>query len=341
MRWLRCVAGMAVLLLLVAGAAIGQTPLTTLRVGLVASVSDAGFFIPIDKGYFADEGLTVEFVPFRSAADMVAPLGVGQIDIGGGAVSAGLFNALARGVDLRIVADKGTIIAGYSYEGLIIRRDLVESGRFKTLADLRGLRIGLAAKGISPHVDLGMFAERAKINVDDIEVVLIGFPDMVAALANKALDGALLIEPYRTQALEGKIGVEVESADKIYPNHQVAVVLYAPHMRREKVDLGRRFMVAYLRGVRDFNDAFVKKQPQKRRDVIGILAKYTPVKDLALYEKMVMPFLDPDGGVNRKSLRFDQEWYAQRGLVLTKANLSVVVDDRFVLHALGRLGKYR
>lgn len=341
MRWLRSLVGMAALLLLVAAAAIGQMPLTTVRIGVVASVSDAGFFIPIDQGYFAEERLAVEFIPFRSAADMVAPLGVGQIDIGGGAVSAGLFNALARGVDLRIVADKGTIPSGSSYEGLVIRRDLVESGRYKTLADLRGLRIGLAARGISPHVDLGMFADRGKINVDEIEIVVIAFPDMVVAMANKALDGALLIEPYRTLALEEKIGVEVETANKIYPNHQVAVVLYAPHMRREKVDVGRRFMVAYLRGVRDFNDAFVKKQPQKRREVIGILAKYTPVKQLGLYEKMVMPYLDPNGTVNRQSLRFDQEWYVQRGLIPTKANLSLVVDDRFVILALQRLGRYR
>jgi len=60
-----------------------------------------------------------------------------------------------------------------------------------------------------------------------------------------------------------------------------------------------------------------------------------------LYEKMVMPWLDPDGTVNRQSLRFDQEWYAQNGYVSTKVNLSLVVDDRFVLYALQRLGKYR
>ncbi len=340
MHWLRPATGI-VLLLLLAGTAIGQAPLTTLRVGVIASVSDAGFFIPVDKGYFAEEGLAVEFIPFRSASDMIAPLGVGQLDIGGGAVSAGLFNALARGVDIRIVADKATIRAGYSYEALIIRRDLVESGRFKTLADMRGLRFGLAARGIAPHVDLALFAKRANLTLDDFEVVLMTFPDMVVAMANKALDGALLIEPYKTQAIESNIGVLIETADKVYPDHQVAVVLYAPHMRREKVDLGRKFMVAYLRGVRDFNDAFVKKQPQKRREVIAILAKYTPVKDLGLYEKMVMPWLDPDGSVNRQSLRFEQEWYAEHGFVPKKANLSLVVDDRFVLYALQRLGRYR
>ncbi len=108
---------------------------------------------------------------------------------------------------------------------------------------------------------------------------------MVPAMANKALAGALLIEPFRTQALEQQIGVFIESADKVYPDHQVAVVLYAPHMRREKVELGRKFMVAYLQSVRDFNDAFVKKQPQKKREVIDALAKYTPVKKISRYTR--------------------------------------------------------
>src|SRR5437879_12334480 len=101
---------------------------------------------------------------------MIAPLGVGQLDVGGGAVSAGLFNAMARGVDLRIVADKGTIRTGQSYEALIIRRDLVESGRFKTLADLKGLRIGLGARGVSPHIDLDLIAQTVNLRPDDVEI---------------------------------------------------------------------------------------------------------------------------------------------------------------------------
>ena len=338
---MRVTGTLVVVLLVLTGTAAGQGPPAALKVGVVASVSDAGFFVPVEQGYFTEEGLAVEFVPFRSAADMIAPLGVGQIDIGGGAVSAGLFNALARGIDIRIVADKATIRPGQSYEALIIRKDLVDSGRFKTLADLKGLKIGLAARGISPHIDLALWAQRGGLSINDVAVTILAFPDMVPAMINKALDGALLIEPFRTQALEQGIGTLIESADKVYPDHQVAVVLYAPHMRREKVELGRRFMVAYLKGVRDFNDGFFKKKLSKRREVIAALAKHTPVKDLALYEKMVMPWLDPNGAVNRASLRFDQEWYVQNGFVQTKANLSLVVDDRFVIYALQKLGRYK
>ncbi len=342
MRWLRYVSCVAVVALLLAGAQMpGRSSQVSLRVGTVGSVSDAGFFVAQDKGYFAEEGLSVEFLPFGSAAQMIAPLGAGQLDIGGGAVSAGLFNAMARGIDLRIVADKATIRAGYGYEGLIIRRDLVESGRFRSLSDLRGLRIALPARGISPHIDLSMYATGGNVGLDEIEIVVMEFPDMPAAMANKAIDGAILLEPFITYATEKKIGVLIEGADKVYPDHQVAVVLYAPAMRREKVDLGRKFMLAYLRAVRDYNDAFVKKQTGKKREVISALTKFTPVKEPALYEKMVMPWLDPNGAVNRQSLRFDQEWYAQHGFVARKVNLSLVVDDRFVLYALEKLGRYR
>lgn len=330
----------AVALALVASAvpASGQA---VLRLGVVASVSDAGFFVAQEKRYFAEEGLTVEFIPFQTAALMVAPLGVGQLDAGGGAVSAGLFNALARGIDLRIVADKGTIRIGQSYEGLVIRKDLVDGGRYKGPGDLRGMRIGLPARGISPQITLWGFARLGNVNIEEVQIVVMPFPDMPAALANKAIDGAILIEPFKTQAVEDKVGVLVETADKVYPDHQVAVVLYSPSMRREKVDLGRKFMTAYLRAVRDYNDAFAKKQVQKRRDVIAAFAKHTPVKDPSLYDKMVMPYLDPNGAVNRVSLRFDQDWYAQNGFVAQKVNLSLVVDDRFVLHALEKLGRYQ
>ncbi|MGQ0550897.1 MAG: ABC transporter substrate-binding protein [Armatimonadota bacterium] len=332
------VGALALLLLVSVTPASGQA---VLRLGVVASVSDAGFFVAQEKRYFTEEGLSVEFVPFQTAALMVAPLGVGQLDAGGGAVSAGLFNALARGIDLRIVADKGSIRTGQSYEGLVIRKDLVDGGRYRGPADLRGLRIALPGRGISPQVTLALFARQGNLNMEDIQLVIMPFADMPVAMGNRAIDGAILIEPFKTLAVEEKIGVLVDTADKVYPDHQVAVVLYSPAMRREKVDLGRKFMMAYLKAVRDYNDAFGKKQAQKKRDVIAAFAKHTPVKDPSLYEKMVMPYLDPNGAVNRVSLRFDQDWYAQQGFVQQKVNLSLVVDDRFVLHAVEKLGRYQ
>src|SRR5438270_4366207 len=101
-RRIACLVLWAVLLL-ASGISVAQT---TVRVGITNVSTDVGFFIADKKGYFRDEGLNVVFTEFNSAAKMIAPLGTGQLDVGGGTVSAGLYNAVARKIDIKVVADK-------------------------------------------------------------------------------------------------------------------------------------------------------------------------------------------------------------------------------------------
>src|SRR2546430_13850798 len=81
-------------------------PAQTIAVGATSSTSDAPIYIADKQGYFRDEGLEVKVVNFRSAADMVAPLGAGQIEAGARSASARLYNAGARGIKIQNVADK-------------------------------------------------------------------------------------------------------------------------------------------------------------------------------------------------------------------------------------------
>ena len=69
-------------------------------------------YLGIEKGYFAEEGIAIEATRFDSSAQMVAPLGTGQLDVAGGSIGAGLFNAMARDVAFKIVADKGSLPRG-------------------------------------------------------------------------------------------------------------------------------------------------------------------------------------------------------------------------------------
>jgi ABC-type nitrate/sulfonate/bicarbonate transport system substrate-binding protein len=55
-----------------------------ITVGVTGTMSDAPIYIAAKKRYFSDEGLDVNVTTFRSAADMVAPLGTGQIEAGAG-----------------------------------------------------------------------------------------------------------------------------------------------------------------------------------------------------------------------------------------------------------------
>src|SRR5919109_1571912 len=105
-------------------------------VGTGGSAGDAPFYIAQEKGYFQQEGLTVDLIVLDSGAKVIAPLGTGELDVGSGALSVGFWNALVRGVKFRIVADRGHAEPGYLYQTVFMRKDLVDGGQFKTLKDL-------------------------------------------------------------------------------------------------------------------------------------------------------------------------------------------------------------
>ena len=99
------------------------------RIGISRTISDAGYYIADAKGLFREEGLEVSIIGFNSAAQMIAPLGTGDLEVGGGTVSAGFYNAVGRGILMKIVADQASIKPGYGYSSLMVRRDHVDSGR--------------------------------------------------------------------------------------------------------------------------------------------------------------------------------------------------------------------
>src|SRR5277367_4810148 len=122
-----------------------------LTVGTIGASSDAPFFIADAKGYFAEQGLKVKFVRFDSAAKAIPSLGSGEVDVGSGATSAGLYNAVKRGIAIKIVSDKARNAKGYGFEAVMVRKDLFDSGKVTSLKDFKGLKVAMSANGNSEN----------------------------------------------------------------------------------------------------------------------------------------------------------------------------------------------
>lgn len=309
----------------------------TLKIGQVGGISDAAIYLGDAKGFFAEQGITLESLPFPSAAQMVTPLGTGELPVGGGASGAGLFNAIDRGIGLKIVADKGNLNPGFGFEATVIRSDLAD--KIKGPADLRGRTIAVSARDITPEVTLDTYLRKAGLTINDVNVVVLPHADMLNALKNGSIDAGLPIEPHVARILEAGVGKILTRDDAVTPGHQTAVILYSQKLAENR-ELGVRFLVAYVKGARFYNDAFVRKDPQKRKEAIDILAKATKL-DAALFEKMVMPGLDPNGNVNLDSLRDIQEWFVRKGSQKTFVDLKKAVDLSFVMEAVQQLGAYK
>jgi len=317
------------------------TGVETVKVGIANTSADVGFFIARDKGYFREEGLDVQFIPFASAALMIAPLGTGQIDVGSGTVSAGLYNAVLRGVKLRVVADKGSMQPGYDYSTLLVRKDLVVSGRFKSLADLKGMTVAVTAKGAGSESALNEALKKGGLTIHDVNVVYLGFPEDLPALENKRIDACITDEPTLTQAIDAGVAVRA-SKSPIYPGQQNAVVLYSEEFASNR-DVAERFMIAYVRALRFYNGALAdgKLAGPNANEVVSILTKDTKLKDAALYRRITPNGANPDGSVQEAAMRNDLAYFKSQGYVTGKINVPDVVDESFVKMAVAKLGPYK
>jgi NitT/TauT family transport system substrate-binding protein len=311
-------------------------------VGVAGTTSDAPIYIADRKGYFREEGVAIKVIDFRSASDMVAPLGTGQLDAGAGSASAGLYNAVLRGVLIRIVADKASSSPGYGATKILVRRDLADSGRYRSPQDFKGMRFAMNAPGVSNTATLNALLRSVGLRFSDVETLNLPFPDHVVALHNKAVDGSASVEPGPTIAIKGGYAVLVKADDEIIPNHQIAVLLYSESFAG-KADVARRFMRAYVRAVRFYNGALKDGHMAgpNADEVISILAAATPIKDTDIYRAITPTGINPDGKVNVQSLADDLAFYREQGLVEGGVKLDQLVDQSFADAVVRELGVYR
>ena len=113
----------------------------TIKVATTPSISNGARYIALERGYFREEGIELEEVPSDTSAQTLPALAAGQVEIVGGGISAALFNAILQGIPVRLVLDQWTASPGNGAGGLIARKDLVDSGQVRDLADLRGLKV--------------------------------------------------------------------------------------------------------------------------------------------------------------------------------------------------------
>ncbi len=320
------VLGVACVALLAGTAQAAQ--LTAVRVGTLGVASDAGLYAAIEKGYFQDVGIQVDLQRFTAGAKMVSALVAGELEVAGGTAAAGLFNAIASGTNFKVVADKGQNRPGYEYTALVIRKDLLESGAVKSLADLRGRKIAhLPGQGVVTQYVLGQVLEQVGIPWTGVKRVDIAAPNHAALLANKQVDAVLTAEPFGARAERAGVGKrypvvgEVKSLERL----QVAVFMYSNKFMAERGDVAKRWMNAYVKGIR-----FVHEKGMTSGEVVAMLTRHVRGATAEDIRASWPPYLSPDGRPDVPSLAAQQEWYLKMGMVEKRVPIEKVVDLSFL-----------
>ena len=304
--------------------------------------SDVCVFIAQKRGFFRDEGLEVKITPFDSGVKMIAPLGSGELDTATSSGNAALYNAAARGIDVKIVASSGSAPPGYGHNLLIIRKALIEQGRYKGPADIKGLRIAMPSPGSSATATLNNYLAGLGLRFADILPVYLSYPNHVVALANGGIDAGLTAEPLASQALKAGSAIRVASDDAMDPYHEASVTLMSGKFIKERPDVARRFMRAFIKGARVYNDALkggLLAGPAAD-EVIGVLTEFTELKDASVFRSMAPQGVDPNGHLNVEGLQKDLDFYKTQGWIEGVVDVRQVVDLRFTEAAVRELGPY-
>ena len=333
----------AVLLAISVPASVRGADTVTIRVGVLNVGSDAPFLIADKKGYFKDEGINVVFTTFASAGLMVVPLSTGQLDVGGGAPAVAIYNAAVHGIDVKVVADRASDGPGYGFDPLLVRTDLIKSGRFKTPKDLKGMTIAGNQPGSVSTVALFELLKKYGLPWNDIKRVNLDYPDHVAALQSGKVDASVTTEPQATEAVLSGSATRIMGDDAWYPNQEISVLIYGGAFIRDHRDVAHKFMRAYLRAARYYIGALRDGHfaGPNAADVIAILTMKTSLKDPAAYKAMTPGSIDPNGKLKLASMRKDLQYFKDQGLIEGNVKVEDVIDESILNEVLKEMGPYK
>jgi NitT/TauT family transport system substrate-binding protein len=297
----------------------------------------APVYIALDRGYFSEEGVNVELVPFPAdVSGEVSQVALGQLQFGMAGPDPGLFNAMERGVEIRLLASSVANRETDKTAQLLVRSDLIDSGKFKGPADLKGARI--AVPGEQSQFYVQRYLDRANVSADDVTWVRMNFADQLAAMKSGAIDAGWNVEPLATTEASQGLAKPVAITGELFPGANAQALVVSPTFARDNPEAVRRYVYAYLRGLRDYYQAFVKNEGD-RGPVVAPLVNHTPIKDPNMFNVIGMHSVDPNGILNVQTWDPFQDYFLKRGLQNTKLDLSKYVDQSYLNGALDRLGR--
>jgi NitT/TauT family transport system substrate-binding protein len=215
-----------------------------IKLGMLPITDNLPFWVAQDKGYFEDEGLTVELVDFPSALERDSALTAKAID-----------GALGDIIAVAQLNDGGTPLTIVSIGQGVTAKE----GRFAILAapgsditsveQLKGVEIATSANSVMEYL-IDTVLTDAGFTGDEIAKVLIPkIPVRVDALLSGTVQAAILPDPLA--ALAELKGARVILEDTATDNLSQTVIYFRNETLEQKTDEVRGLMRAYTRAVED------------------------------------------------------------------------------------------
>ena len=312
------------------------------RVGIGPFISYAGVWVASERGYFEQADLDVKLTSYADGSLIVPPLISGDLDVGGLTLGAGTFNSMAKGAPFKFTMPGAQEKEGTGSVAINVSKALADSG-IKSIADLamlKGKKIGITAPGSINQYTMGLALQQAGLDPrKDVEwVVGIPQPDLVKAFGQGQVDATNLAVQFSQAAEQQGFGPVVVRGYEAAPLAMINAWAMRDEFVKENRDVAIRFAMAYMQGVRDYNEAL--EDPDAHPEILPMLAKNTtldsPDKLTSLHPWW--PWIDPSGALDVAAILDQQDYWADYfDVVETKVAEEDLVDLSVIKEALEKL----
>jgi len=281
-----------------------------LRIGQIPTVDGLPFWVAEAHGYYEGQGIDVELVNFRSAAERDAALQGGQID---GALADILASVTmySNGARVHITSIN---LGATQEEGPIYILAAPESG-ITSPEQLKGVEIAISTNSMDHYVTEKLLLESG-LAPDEIATISIPqIPVRFESLMSGTVKAATLPDPLASLAIARGATV-VQSDSQAERNYSQSVIIFTARALEEKEEAIRRFFTAYNKAVGD-----IRQSPDAYRELLAEKASLPPeIKD----SWRVTAF--PDAQLpGRAEVEEVVDWLLEKGVITEKVSYDEIV----------------
>lgn len=311
--------------------AINPPELVKLKVLSLPYISYAPFFIAQEDGYFAAQGLDVEFIRMDKTTDAIPALVQGQLDIASGLMEVNMLNAIAQNGNIRYVGDKGFLDPNSCPNTTwVARKDLAESGALNDLANIKDMKVAFSPISSAEYA-LDMLLKDTGLSSADVQILDIPLPARLEGLGAGAVDIAAMSEPWATRAINAGSGVIWRPWEEYLPNFELSIIMYGPNLLEENPEIGKRFMVAYLNALEQYSEGKTERN-------VDIVVKHTELTPEEVRQSCWIS-VNPQGTINIPQILQFQEWAINKGYLVDRVTPEQFYDPSFVEQAFQAIEK--
>lgn len=293
------------------------------------SANGMPFAVALDKGFFNAEGIHVDGIITSagggtSLRNMIAG-GVPYGEVNPGVVVA----AILQGADLRIISDNVLTVAEFVWA---VKPD----SPIKTLADIKGKKIGYTNPRSTSQALAQMVAQKAGLQPSDVELVRTGgFGEGYAALGTGMIDVAPIPEPLWSQYKD--MLRPIAFASDILPPLSNVVGVTTVNMAAEKGDFIRAVIRARRKAVE-----FMIANPDEAGDIVAKYYNLMPevarsaIRNLVASKTQGIEYWG-SGQINMEGLKRMIEVQKSLGALDGSADVTKMIDTQFLPEDISKL----